>query len=150
MGRYSIPQLLFVLEFHIGTCQIYVIPIYIFPFFWLYVSLLRSVPALRNFHLEHWTRYRYFHQHKTKQYVHLLKEVSAIYLIYVIKTLKTCATDVRVLFNVMASGVKWGWWIVTVNHEGQIRENCVEKWENQCYDNSVSIAIPFQMSLFPL
>jgi hypothetical protein len=53
MGRYTIPELLFAPVFHTGTCQYILYP---FQYFLrdIRVSLLRNIPALANFHFEHW------------------------------------------------------------------------------------------------
>jgi hypothetical protein len=54
--RYTIPGLLFVPEFNIGTNQYILHPFIFLFFFWQYilVSILRSVPAILNFHFEYW------------------------------------------------------------------------------------------------
>jgi hypothetical protein len=56
--RYTIPEPRFVPEFHTGTCKYILHPFMFFPFVWWYilVSLLRSIPALLNFHFESWSQ----------------------------------------------------------------------------------------------
>jgi hypothetical protein len=62
MCRYTIPEFLCVPKFYTGPYQ-YIFYLFIFVHFWrnILVSLLRSIPALLNFHLEHcimWNGFR--------------------------------------------------------------------------------------------
>jgi hypothetical protein len=56
MGLYTIPELLFPLNFILLLVNAYYrLLIYLYPFFWQYilVSLLTTIPALLNFHFGH-------------------------------------------------------------------------------------------------
>jgi hypothetical protein len=73
--RYTAPELIFVPEFQTGTYEYTVYRIHLsFSFFWRYIllSFLRSIPALLNFHFEHWST---VNEYKYKRRMHRGKDV---------------------------------------------------------------------------